>query len=284
MSANSTTGAQGTWGGKTNGHGRFADVNGIRLYYETQGSGSPLILLHGGLGALEMWGSNLPALAEKHQVIAVDLQGHGRTADIDRPLSVYHMSDDIAALIQHLGLEKPDIFGYSLGGGVALQTAIRHPKLVGRLVVVSTPIRRDAFYPEILQQQGFVSGKAAEMMKNTPMYQLYASVATRVEDFPRLLDKIGEAMKVEFDFSEDVANITAETLLVAGDADIFPPSHAVEVFGLLGGGKRDGGWDGSGRPKSQLAILPGLTHYTIFNSPALSEVAMRFLDRPATQH
>jgi pimeloyl-ACP methyl ester carboxylesterase len=132
-----------------------------------------------------------------------------------------------------------------------------------------------------LQQQGFVSGKAVEMMKNTPMYQLYAAVAPRVEDFPHLLDKIGEAMKVEFDFSEDVAKIPAATLLVAGDADIFPPAHAVEVFGLLGGGKRDGGWDGSGRPKSQLAILPGLTHYTIFNSPQLSEVAIRFLDGPA---
>jgi pimeloyl-ACP methyl ester carboxylesterase len=280
MTAISTTEAQGAWGGKTNGQGRFADVNGIRLYYETQGSGSPVILLHGGLGALEMWGSNLPALAEKHQVIAVDLQGHGRTVDIDRPLSVFHMADDIAALIQHLGLDKPDLFGYSLGGGVALQTAIRHPELVGRLVVVSTPIRRDAFYPEILQQQGFVSGKAAEMMKNTPMYQLYASVAPRVEDFPRLLDKIGEAMQVDFDFSKEVANIPHETLIVAADADIFPPSHAVEVFGLLGGGKRDGGWDGSGRPKSQLSILPGLTHYTIFDSPALSDVAMRFLDGP----
>jgi pimeloyl-ACP methyl ester carboxylesterase len=150
-------------------------------------------------------------------------------------------------------------------------------------VVVSTPIRRNAFYPEILQQQGFVNGNAAEMMKQTPMYQLYASIAPRVEDFPRLLDKIGEAMKVDFDFSSDVANITAETLIVAGDADIFPPAHAVEVFGLLGGGKRDGGWDGAGRPMSQLAILPGLTHYTIFNSPELSEVALRFLDRPAAR-
>jgi pimeloyl-ACP methyl ester carboxylesterase len=282
MSATMTE-ARGLWGGKTNSQGRYAEVNGIRLYYETQGSGSPIVLLHGGLGALEMWGDYLPALAKGHQVIAVDLQGHGRTADIERPLSVFHMADDVAALIEHLGLEKPDLFGYSLGGKVALQIAIRHPDLVGRMVVVSTAIRRNAFYPEILQQQGFLSGAAAEMMKNTPMYELYASIAPRVEDFPRLLDKIGEAMRVDFDFSDDVAKITAETLVVAGDADIFPPAHAVEVFGLLGGGKRDGGWDGSGLPRSQLAILPGLTHYTIFDSPQLFDVATRFLNGPAKQ-
>jgi pimeloyl-ACP methyl ester carboxylesterase len=261
--------------------GRYADVNGIKLYYEVHGAGKPLILLHGGLGAIEMFGPNLPALAKGRQVIGVDLQGHGRTADIDRPLSVELMADDIAALIKHLGLTRPDIMGYSLGGGVALQTAIRHPEAVGRLVVVSTPFRRDAFYPEILAQQGQVTAAAAEGMKQTPMYQLYSSIAPRPEDWPRLLDKIGEAMKHDFDFSSQIAGIQATTLVVAGDADIFPPAHAVEMFGLLGGGKRDGGWDGSGRPKSRLAILPGLTHYTIFSAPALAATVIPFLDEPA---
>jgi len=272
--------AQGAWGGKTNGQGRYAEVNGIRLYYETQGTGKPLILLHGGLGAIEMFGPNLPALARGRQLIAVDLQAHGRTQDIDRPLRVPFMADDIAAFIRHLGLDRPDIMGYSLGGGVALLTAIRHPGVVGKLVLVSTLIRRDAFYPEILQQQGFVTANAAEMMKQTPMYQLYASIAPRPEDFPRLLDKIGDAMKEDFDFSKEMAGVTATTLIVAADADIFPPAHAVEMFGLLGGGKRDGGWDGSGRPKSSLAILPGLTHYTIFNDPALAAVVIPFLGLP----
>ena len=273
--------AQGPWGGKTNGLGHYAEVNGIKLYYETHGAGKPLILLHGGLGAIEMFGPNLPALATGRQVIAVDLQGHGRTADIDRPLSVELMADDIAALIKYLKLDRPDVMGYSLGGGVALQTAIRHPELVGKLVLVSTPIRRSAFYPDILAQQGQVTAAAAEAMKQTPMYQLYASIAPRPEDWARLLGKIGEAMKNDFDFSKDVAGIKATTLVVAGDADIFPPAHAVEVFGLLGGGKRDGGWDGSGQPKSRLAILPGFTHYTLFSAPELASTVIPFLDAPA---
>lgn len=260
--------------------GHYADVNGLKLYYEIRGSGRPLILLHGGLGALEMFGPNLTALAKGRQVIAVDLQGHGRTADIDRPLSVKLMADDIAALLEHLGITRADVMGYSLGGGVALLTAIRHPAVVNRLVVVSTVFRRSAFYPEILAQQGQVGPAMADAMKQTPMYQVYQSLAPRPEDWPKLLGKIGEAMKEDFDFSTEIAGITAPTLVVAGDADIFPPAHAVELFGLLGGGKRDGGWDGSGRPKSGLAILPGLTHYTIFSAPALAATVIPFLDEP----
>ena len=248
----------------------YADVNGIKLYYETHGTGRPLILLHGGLGATPMFGPNLTALAEGRQVIGVDLQGHGRTADIDRPIRTELMADDIAALIKHLKLERPDIMGYSLGGGVAVHLAIRHPELVGKLVVVSTPIRRDAFYADILAQQAQVGAAAAEGMKQTPMYQMYASLAPRPQDWARLLGKMGDAMKEDFDLSKQVAGITATTLIVAGDADIFPPAHAVEVFGLLGGGKRDGGWDGSGRPKSRLAILPGLTHYAMGAAPQLA--------------
>jgi pimeloyl-ACP methyl ester carboxylesterase len=259
----------------------YAHVNGVRLYHEIHGSGEPLIALHGGIGSLEMFGPNLAALAAHRQVIAVDLQAHGHTGDVDRPMTYEAMGDDIAALIDHLGLGAADVLGYSLGGGVALQTAIRHPDVVGKLVVVSTLIRRNAFYPDILAQQGQVSAAAAEGMKQTPMYQLYSSIAPRPEDWARLLGKIGETMKQDFDLSTAVAGIKATTLIVAGDADIFPPAHAVEVFGLLGGGKRDGGWDGAGRPKSSLAILPGLTHYTIFNAPALAATVIPFLDAPA---
>ena len=269
------------WASDAAGTGQYAEVNGINLYYETHGAGRPLVLLHGGLGSGEMFGPVLPALAERHQVIVPDLQGHGRTADIDRPLDVRLMADDIAALIGHLKLDKPDVVGYSLGGGVALQTAAKYPALVGRLVVVSANVRRDAVYPEMLAQQGQVSAAAAEFMKDTPMYQLYQRVAPRPGDFPRLLDKAGEGMSKDFDFTEDVRGLQMPTLIVAADADMAPPSHYAEVFNLLDGGLRDGGWTGEGRPKGghALAILPGLTHYDIVGSPLLAAAVLAFLDR-----
>src|SRR5213596_1883040 len=137
--------------------GRYAEVNGISLYYEFHGTGRPLILLHGGLGSGEMFGPVLPALAERHQVVLVDLQGHGRTADIDRPIDIRLMADDIAALIDHLHLDRPDVVGYSLGGGVALQLGAKYPEKIRRLVVVSANVRRDAIPAEMLAQQGQVS-------------------------------------------------------------------------------------------------------------------------------
>jgi pimeloyl-ACP methyl ester carboxylesterase len=272
------------WTTDKKGTGKHAEVNGVNLYYEIHGAGRPLILLHGGLGSGEMFGPVLTQLAQHHQVIAVDLQGHGRTADIDRPIDVRLMADDIAALVDHLGLKKPDLVGYSLGGGVALHTAAKYPAKVRRLVAVSANIRPDAIYPEMRAQQGQVSAAAAEFMKDTPMYQLYQKVAPRPEDFPRLLDKIGESMSKDFDFSEEVRSLQVPTLIVAADADMAPPSHYVEVFKLLDGGLRDGGWMGEGRPKGghALTILPGLTHYNIFSSPLLAEVTLAFLEDQST--
>jgi pimeloyl-ACP methyl ester carboxylesterase len=272
MTSDWTTSAKGT--------GQYAEVNGINLYYEAHGSGRPLILLHGGLGSGEMFGLVMPLLAERHHVVAVDLQGHGRTADIDRPIDIRLMADDIAALIDHLGLDKPDVVGYSLGGGVALQTAAKYPAKVRRLVMVSANIRPDAIYPEMREQQGQVNAAAAEFMKETPMYQLYQRVAPRPEDFPRLLSKIGESMSKDFDFTEDVRGLQMPTLVVAADCDMAPPSHYAEVFKLLGGGLRDGGWMGEGRPRGghALAILPGLTHYNIFSSPLFAAATLAFLD------
>jgi pimeloyl-ACP methyl ester carboxylesterase len=262
------------------GTGRYADVNGLHMYYEIHGSGRPLILLHGGLGSGEMFGPILPTLAEHHQVIAVDLQGHGRTADVERPIDISLMAGDIVALVDLLGLDKPDVVGYSLGGGVALFTAVRYPDQVGRLVAASVYLRPDAVDPQIRAQQGQVSGAAADYMKDTPMYELYQRVAPRPEDFPRLLDKIGAAMAGDFDYSEQVRSLQVPTMLVAADADMAPPSHYAEMFMLLGGGLRDGGWAGEGRPKNghALAVLPGLTHYNIFSSPLFAAVTLAFLD------
>ena len=251
------------------GTGEYADVNGINLYYERHGSGRPLVLLHGGLGSGEMFGPALTALAAGHEVILPDLQGHGRTADIDRPIDPRLMADDIAALISHLGLEKPDVVGYSLGGGVAFWTAADHPELVRRMVMVSAHVRSDAIYPEMLAQQGQVGAAAVRLMIDTPMYQLYQRVAPRPDDFGLLLDKIGASMANGYDFSDEARGLQVPTLFVAADADMFPPSHAVEVFALLDGGQRDGGWIGEGRPAGghALAIIPGTTHYDIFDSP-----------------
>ena len=265
---------------ETRGVGHYADVNGISLYYQVLGSGRPLILLHGGLFSSDMFGPTLPALAANHQVIAVDLQGHGRTADIDRPLDIRVMADDIAALIDHLALDKPDLVGYSLGGGVAFFTAVKYPEKVGKLVIAGAHIRRDAIPAEMLAQQGQLNAGAAEFLKDTPMYQQYQAIAPRPEDFGRLLDKVGASMAKDFDFSEEMRGLQVPTMIVAADADMAPPSHYVEMFKLLDGGLRDGGWNGEGRPKGghALAILPGLTHYNLATSPLFAAVTLAFVD------
>jgi pimeloyl-ACP methyl ester carboxylesterase len=260
--------------------GQYADVNGLHMYYEVHGTGRPLVLIHGGLGSGQMFGPNLAAFAGHHQVILPDLQGHGRTADIDRPLDIRLMADDIAALIDHLGLDHPDVAGFSLGGGVAFWTAVRYPAKVRRLVMTSANITRNALPAEMLAQQAQVNAAAAPFLMDTPMYQLYQRTAPRPEDFGRLLDKAGAAMAQDFDFTEEVRGLQVPTLIVAADADMAPPSHYVEAFKLLDGGLRDGGWAGEGRPKGghALAILPRLTHYTIDESPLFAAVALDFLD------
>ncbi len=172
----------------------YADVNGLSLYHEVHGSGEPLVLLHGGVGAIEMFGPVLAALPEDRQVVAVDLQAHGRTADIDRPLRFELMADDIADLIRRLGLQQADVMGYSLGGGVALRAAIQHPAAVRRLGLVSTPCKREGWYPEVLAGMAQMGPSAAEPMKQTPMFELYSRIAPRVQDWPVLLTKLGELL------------------------------------------------------------------------------------------
>ena len=264
-------------------HGKYANVNGLKMYYEIHGKGQPLVLLHGGLGVIGMFEQLLPSLAENRQIVAVELQGHGHTGDIDRPLSFEQMADDVAALIKHLGFEKADILGYSLGGGVALQTAIRHPEVVRKLAVVSATFKRDGWYPEVLAGMASMTAEAAKAWVGSPMHQAYVSVAPKPEDWPTLAAKLGDLLRQDYDWSAGVAAIEGPTMIVVGDADAVRTAHAVEFFELLGGGKTDAGWDGSGMSNARLAILPATTHYNIFSSPALASTVTPFLDAPMPQ-
>ncbi|MER8185250.1 alpha/beta hydrolase [Kitasatospora sp. NPDC094015] len=256
----------------------YAKVNGLSLYFEEHGAGRPLVLLHGGVGSGEMFALVLPALAEHHRVVLVDLQSHGRTADIDRPLRPELMADDIAGLIEHLGLGQADLLGYSVGADVALRTAIQHPGMVRRLVLISTPARRTGWHPEVLAGMDAMSAESAETMRRSPLHEVYARVAPNPADWPVLVGRIAELKKLDYDWTAEIAALTTPTLLVFGDADAVRPAHMVEFFGLLGGGLRDAGWDGSGRPASRLAVLPGATHYDILTSPGLAGAVLPFLD------
>ena len=258
-----------------------ADVNGLSLYYEEHGSGEPLVLLHGGLGAGEMLAPLIPPLAAGRRVIAVDLQGHGRTADVDRPLTPESLADDVAALIAHLGLERADVMGYSLGGVTALRTAIQHPDRVRRLVLVAVAFRRSGSHPDVVAAMDAMTPAVAEMMRESPPAQLYARIAPRPEDWPVLVAKTSDMLKVDYDWSADLDRITAPTMLVYADADSIRPTHIVEFFAALGGGLRDAGWDGAQRPVARLAVLPATTHYDVFASPLLAPAVIPFLDAPA---
>jgi pimeloyl-ACP methyl ester carboxylesterase len=188
------------------------------------------------------------------------------------------MADDIAALLDHLGLEQVDVMGYSLGGMVALRTAIQHPARVRRLVPVSVTFARNGSHPEAIEAMDQMTAAAAEPMMQSPLYEAYASVAPRVEDWPVLIGKIADALKVDYDWSTEIERITAQTMLVYADADSVRPAHIVEFFGLLGGGLRDAGWDYSAQPSNRLAILPGRTHYDVYLSPALPPMVVDFLN------
>jgi pimeloyl-ACP methyl ester carboxylesterase len=211
-------------------------------------------------------------------VIAVDLHGHGRTALGDRPISLLDMGDDMATLLRQLGYDKVDVMGYSMGGGVAFRLAVQHPTIVRRLVLVSTPFAQDGFYPEMLPQQAQVGAAMADAMKETPMYKSYVAVAPRPQDFPKLLDRMGEAMRTPYDWSEDVKKLQMPVMLIYGDADMMRLEHVVRFYQLLGGGLRDAGWMREHMSKNRLAILPNVTHYEMSLSPALVPTALPFLN------
>jgi pimeloyl-ACP methyl ester carboxylesterase len=256
----------------------YVMANGVNYYYEIHGRGEPLLLLHGGLGSIDMFGPVLPTFARERQVIAVDLHGHGRTALGDRPISLIDIADDLATVLKQLGYEKVDVLGYSFGGGAAFRLAVQHRALVRRLAIASAPYAQDGFFPEMLPQQAQVGAAMAEAMKETPMYISYAAVAPRPQDFSRLLDRMGELMRTPYDWSEDVKKLQMPVMLIYGDSDMIRPEHIVRFYQLLGGGLRDAGWMREHMPKNRLAILPDLTHYEAFMSPLLATTALPFLN------
>ena len=261
------------------GDGR-ATLKGVDYYYEVRGQGEPVLLLHGGLGSIDMF-EGLSAAFGGRQVIAVDLQGHGRSSLGSRPIRCEAIADDVAALVKKLGRAKVDVLGYSFGGCVALRLAVQHPELVRRLAQVSTPFADDGWFAEMRAQQTQVSAALLPMMKETPMYKSYVAVAPKPDDFPRLLDAMGEFMRTKYDWSADVqklAKLKMPVMLVFGDADMVRPEHEIKFYQLLGGGLKDAGWNRESMSRNRLAILPDLTHYEIFAAPRLAETVVPFLD------
>jgi len=241
----------------------YVPVNGLKMYYEIHGSGRPLVLLHGNLSAIgTSFGKVLPKLASTRRIIAVEQQGHGHTADIDRPFSIEQWAD---------------FFGYSSGGAVALELALRSPALVRKLVWAGgTSYRRDGLYPELLA--------AGEVMKpedldGSPFQQEYTSIAPHPEHWHRLVAKITDLDRTTQGWSrEAIASVKVPTLLIIGDSDIVRPEHVVEMFRLLGGGVVG---DLVGLPRSQLAVLPGTTHVTLADRARwLASMITEFLDAP----
>lgn len=256
----------------------YVKANGISYYYEISGTGEPLLLLHGGLGSIDMFRPLLPALTEHRTVIGVDLQGHGRTQLGTREIDLRALGDDVASVLGQLGYKQVDALGYSFGGGVAFQLAARHPSMVRRLAIVSAGFADDGFYPGIREQQKQLNAGAAEYMKETPMYKSYAAVAPQVDDFPRLLQAMGDLMRKPYDFTEDAEKLSMPTMIVFGDGDMYRPEHIVQFYQLLGGGLQDAGWKRETMPKNRLAIIPDATHYDIFFSPQLVPTVLPFLD------
>jgi pimeloyl-ACP methyl ester carboxylesterase len=261
--------------------GNYAEVNGLEMYYEIHGSGEPLVVLHGAYMTIGMMGPVVPALADTRQVVAVELQGHGRTADVDRPLSYEQMADDTAALLQHLGIEQADVFGYSMGGGVALQLAIRHPEVVSKLVVASASYTSEGMHPELLEM---IPALTPEAFAGSPIEEAYLRTAPNPDDFPTLVAKLKQLDMEPFAWPpEDIRGIAAPTLLIMGDSDAIRLEHAVELFRLLCGGVMG---DLAGLPKSQLAVLPATTHFIPPGSGVLDRadwllsIIPPFLDAP----
>jgi pimeloyl-ACP methyl ester carboxylesterase len=259
----------------------YVEVNGIKLYHEIHGQGDPLVLIHGGLTTIgEMQGWVQP-LAKTRRVIAVEMQGHGRTADTDRPMSFATMGDDIAALLNHLKIPKADLIGHSFGGAIAIRAAIQHPDKVRRLVVISSPHARSAWYPETREGMSQVDAGLAENMMQTPTGK-FSKQWPEPQRFPQFLDKLGKLMSEDYDWSAEIAKLPMPVLLVFADNDSISQRHIAEFFALLAGGVKEPGWLNTRLSTSRLAVVPGYSHYNFINSTEVPQIIGKFLADPLT--
>jgi pimeloyl-ACP methyl ester carboxylesterase len=262
----------------------YADAaEGLRVYYEVYGQGEPIVALHGGLMDIKSMAQVIGPLSAKRQVIGIDLEGHGRTALRQTPMSHERNGDDVAAVLRHLKIAKADVAGYSHGGDAAIRMAIQHGEMVRNLIVISTAAERDGWYPEVLKGMEGVSSAAAEQMKRSPIFTSYAAVAPRPEQFPLLLDRMGELMKKDYDWRAEITALQMPTLLLFADHDAVSMRHIAEFFALFGGGVRDAGWQGKPQfSRARLAIVPGYTHYNFGQGPDVALVIERFLTQPTS--
>jgi pimeloyl-ACP methyl ester carboxylesterase len=265
----------------SNGYAEAAE--GLRIYYELYGKGDPIVVLAGGLGDVSSMTQTIAPLLRKHQVIGVDLEGHGRTALRATPMSHERNGDDVAAVLRHLKLAQANVAGYSHGGDAAIRMAIQHPEMVKNLIVISTAAERDGWYPEVLKGMEAVGASQAEAMKKTPFYQRYVEVAPHPEQFPQLLDRMGELMKKDYDWRGEIAALRVPTLLLFADHDAVSMRHIAEFFALFEGGVRDAGWEGKPQyARARLAIVPGYTHYNFGQGPDIARVIEGYLEQPTS--
>ena len=257
----------------------YADVNGINLYHEIYGEGEPLVLIHGGLTTISEMQGWVQPLAQTRQVIAVEMQGHGRTADTDRPMAFATMANDIAALLDYLKIQKADLVGHSFGGACAIRVAIQHPGHVRRLVVISSPHARSAWYPETQEGMSQVGASLAENMMQTPTGQ-FSKHWPEPQRFPQFLDKLGKMMSEHYDWSAQIAKLPMPVLLVFADNDSVAQKRIAEFFALLGGGVKEPGWLNTQLSKSRLAVVPGYSHYNFLTSPEVPQIIGKFLADP----
>jgi pimeloyl-ACP methyl ester carboxylesterase len=258
-------------------------AEGLKVYYEIHGKGEPIVVLAGGFGDISSMTQSIRPLSRERQVIGIDLEGHGRTALRSTPISHERNGDDVAAVLRHLNIKQADVAGYSHGGDAAIRMAIQHPEMVRNLIVISTAAERDGWYPQALKGMEAVSSSQLKQFQQTPLYQRYADVAPHPEQFPQVLDRMGELMKKDYDWRPEIAKLRVPTLLLFADHDAVSMRHIAEFFALFDGGVRDAGWEGKPRyARARLAIVPGYTHYNFGMGPDIARVIEAYLDKPTS--